>query len=98
MAKEQDETRQFLIKHEACSCVMVINTRKLIDSCDPKGKRTSLACPGCGESLIDAHPLAAFFLQYEALSETLAEKNATMCEISSDELARTPLFIDLGKD
>ncbi len=97
MAEEQDNARQFLIKHQECSSVMVINTRKLIDSCDPKGSRTSLACPGCGQPLIDAHFLAGFFLQYESVSEGLAEKKATMCEIPPDELARQSLLIDLAK-
>ena len=97
MAKEKTATRQFLIKHAGCSSVVVINTKELIESCDPDGKRTSLACPGCGHYLVDAQSLAGFFLQYESLSERLAEENAIMCEIPSDELARKSLFIDLAK-
>ena len=90
MAQEQNDSRKFLIKHESCGSMFIIDSKTFFKSAENyQLKNKLLHCPNCGEHLIstpeDFADVFNFLKSYDDLGEILGEKGASIREVQPNQ-------------
>ena len=91
MAQEQNDSRQFLIKHGECRSLFIIDSKNFLKNFknETPERAYSLRCPNCDKSLLSGDEFK-FFLQflkdYEKYAKKFKDKGYTIREIQPKEL------------
>ena len=90
MAQEQNDSRKFLIKHESCGSMFIIDSKTFLKTTGNYKRRNRLLhCPNCDELLIseldDFDTFTNVLNLYDELGEILGKKGASICELQPNQ-------------